>query len=68
MVVRLGRGKGMGQAFRDCGGWQGGQGIAMRRIPACQSMAGLEGSVPKRSRVPGGEGSWCQAEEVVEHL
>ena len=68
MVVRLGRGKGMGQAFRECGGWQGGQGIAMRRIPACQSMAGLGGSVPKRSRVPGGEGSWCQAEEGVEHL
>jgi len=42
--------------------------IAVRRIPACQSMAGLGRSVPKGSRVPGGAGSWCQAEEVVEHL
>ena len=30
----------------------------MRRIPACQSMAGLGRSVPKGSRVPGGAGSW----------
>lgn len=58
----------MSQPFREWGGSQGGQGDSNEEDPSLPEHGRVREECAKGSRVPGGEGSWCQAAEVVGHL